>query len=476
MTVALSTLLTPQTQAQLFNIALSTYSANGFPVTAWQPLGVERTRLMAFTTALADVVANYIPTYTGANFLDYAVGAWLQLTAQERYNIIFNPAVFTQGTLVLTAASGVGTQTVAAGALTANFAGSGNRYQNVSSVVIPNGPGTVLATFQAIAAGASYNDASNQAAGQITLVTPIPGVTLTNPAATFSGVTHVGSGTGTATPSGSPTAPNSVSISITSTGQLGVATFSYSINGAAAVAGGVTAATVTNLGGTGITITFANGASGTSFVNGDSYSFTNPGSWITQVGANQETDSALAQRCRNRWASLSNVPTQSLYQLLATSTPNVGAQVTQCQVIADSIINNKVNIVVSGPGGVLPAATITTIQNYITPRARGCDNPVVVSPTTTPITIGGTVTVLASQYTTATNAITTALQNYIAAAPVNTTLRVSTIVELIMQISGVVDATGITINGAAANLTLGSSTTYVLPAYPPTVSLSYVTQ
>jgi baseplate J-like protein len=476
MTVALSTLLAPQTQQQLTNIALGIYQANGFPVQSWQPLGVERTRLAAFTTALVDIASNYIPTYTGAGFLDYATGQWLQLTAQELYNLLYNPAVFAQGSITLTAATGVGTQTLQAGQLTVNFANTGNRYQNAGVVVIPAGPGTVSATFQAANAGASFNDPSNQIAGAITLVTPIPGVSLTNPAATFSGVTHVGSGTGTITPSGAPSQPNSVSIAITSTGAVGVATFSYSINSAAAVAGGVTAASITNLGGAGINLGFANGASGTSFALGDSYSFTNPGSWITQVGANQETDAALAQRCRNRWASLSAVPTQGLYALLATSTPGVGAQVTQCQVIPDSVINNKVNIVVSGPGGVLPSTTITTIQNYITPRARGCDNPVVVSPTTTPITFGGTATVLAAQLATATNAITTALQNYIAGLGTNPTIRISTITELVMQIAGVVDFTGVTINGVAANLTLGGIGSYVLPAYPPTIGLSYVTQ
>lgn len=473
MAVSLSTLLTPQTQQQLFDIGLAIYQQQGFPVTAWQEGGVERTRLMAFTTALADALSTYVPTYVGAGFLDYATGAWLQLTAQELYDIIYNPAVYTQGNITLTSASGVSSQTIAAGKCIVVFGLTGNRYVNVSAITVAAGPGTVSGVFQAENPGASYNDPSSS--GNITLVTPIPGVTVTNPASTFSDVTHVGSGTGTVTPSGSPSAPNSVSVSITSTGALGVATYSYSINGAAAVSGGVTTASVTNLGGTGIDLTFADGVSGTSFVNGDSYTFTNPGSWITQVGADQETDAALATRCRNRWGSLSVIPTQSLYELLATSTPSVGAQVTQVAVIPDSIINNKVNIVVSGPGGVLPAATITAIQDYITPRARGCDNPVVISPTTTPITIGGTVTVSASQLTAATSGIVTALNNYIANAGTNPTLRLAAITELVMEVAGIEDITGVTINGVAANLTLGSSTTYVLPAYPPTIGFSYVT-
>jgi uncharacterized phage protein gp47/JayE len=101
---------------------------------------------------------------------------------------------------------------------------------------------------------------------------------------------------------------------------------------------------------------------------------------------------------------------------------------------------------------------------------------VVVSPTTLSITIAGTVTVQSAQLATATSAITTVIQNYIAGLGPNAIIRLSTITELIMQVSGVVDITGLTINGVASNLTLGSSTTYTLAAYPPAIALTYVTQ
>jgi hypothetical protein len=43
-----------------------------------------------------------------------------------------------------------------------------------------------------------------------------------------------------------------------------------------------------------------------------------------------------------------------------------------------------------------------------------------------------------------------------------------------MMVAGVVDCSGVTINGVAANLTLGGVGLYVLPAYPPTINATPV--
>lgn len=464
MAVTLAQLLTPQTQQQIFQTLLSVYQANGFPVTAWQAGGVERTRLMAISTGLLDSVSNWIPAYTGGGFVDYAAGGWMDLLAQELYNLTRNAAVNTIGNITLTAASGVGSQTYQAGQLKATFQASGLSYLNTGTVVIPAGPGSVSAPFMAEFPGAAYSDPSNSNA--LFLTTPVPGVTLTNPAGTYTTQTHTGSGTGTLTLGGSPSGPHSVVINVTATGQVGTAAFSYNLDGAAAVSLGIVSS-VTNLGGVGINITFNNGVSGTSFVFGDTYSFNTPGTWITQQGANAEADSATGARCRSRWASLSAIPTSNLYYLLATSTPGVGAQVTQCVVLPDVTINNKVNIIVAGPGGVLPGATISAIQAFVSLYSRLTDNPVVQSPTQLNITLAGTITLLASQAATAQTAIQVAMTNYINAVGINGTIRVSSIVELVMQIAGVVDISGVTINGSASNLTLGSSSTFVLPSLQP---------
>ena len=473
---SLSDLLTQQTAAQVFQTLLSYYQAAGFPVTSWQPGGVERTRLMAFATAISSTTATYIPAIAGGSLLDYSPNypGWTALTAQEIYELIQNAATFTVGNIVFTNAATSSYSYSPSSPLTAVFALSGRRYFSVGSGTIA-ASGNTTVSMQAEFAGAAYADPSNTGSANLTLSTPLPGVTLNNPASSYTSVTHTGSGTGTVTPGGSPVGNHSLVISITSTGQAGVATWSYSLDGAAAVAAGAVSS-LTNIGGFGINVTLANGAINPSFVVGDSYTFNTPGSWITSQGSDIESDVALAARCRNRWSSLSNIPTQGYYQLLAMSVPGVGSQVTQATVVVDPFINNKINIIVSGPGGVLPGPTISTIQAFITSRARLCDNPVVQSPTTLAITYGGTITVLVAQLASAQAAITTALQNYTAGIATNGTIRLADVIQVVMDVSGVVDFTGATINGSAANLTLGGVGSYVLPAYPPTLSFGYVAQ
>jgi hypothetical protein len=39
-----------------------------------------------------------------------------------------------------------------------------------------------------------------------------------------------------------------------------------------------------------------------------------------------------------------------------------------------------------------------------------------------------------------------------------------------MEVAGVVDCANVTINGVAANLTLGGVGVFVLPAFPPTIN------
>jgi hypothetical protein len=459
MPTALSSLLTTQTQEQVFGTLLSVYQAYGFPTQNWQPGGVERTRLNAFATVIVDAITNVIPTLAAGGFVGYATGDWLRLLAEQLYNIAYNQASYTVGSITLTNASSTA-YTIAAGDLTAVFGASGNRYINTTGGILAASPGTLTLTFRSEFPGAAYNDASNS--GALSLVSPLPGVTLTNPATDYSTVAQVGAGTGTLTLGGSPTGFHSVRIRIDATSTSNPATVSTSIDGAPYVSQGAVTS-LTNLGGYGINVTFNNGASGTSWVLDDVYSFNTPGSWITTQGSDDETDASLQARCNARWSSLSPVPVSNFYYLLATSTPNVGSQVTTVIVQPDSVISGQVNMVVAGPAGVLPPATVADIQDYVTPRVPGTERCVVVSPSTQNVTFAGTITVSAAQLVAAQAAIETAMTNLVAAVGINGTIRIASIIDEIMDVAGAVDITGVTINGVAANLTLGSSSTFVLP-------------
>lgn len=456
-----------KTQEEWYATLLGVAQSQGFPVQSWQDGGVEKTRLLAMSAGL-ESLGNYVPAIAGGSLLDYSPNfpGWTALTAAQIYAIIQNPATFTLG-VVLATNTATQPYPFTAGSLKINFAASGRNYYSVGSGTIP-ASSTLVIPVIAEAAGSVYLEPNNS--GAITLVTPLPGVTITNPpTSNFTGVTHGGSGTGLVTPSGSPALTHSIAINITATGQAGVATWSYSLDGAAFASAGAVAALV-NVGGTGITITLSNGALNPSFVLGDTYSFNAPGSWITSQGSDLESDTALAIRSRNKWANQSVIPTQSLYQFLATSTPSVGSQVTSCTVVPDPFINDKVNVVVSGPGGVLPGATITAIQAYITPRRRGCDNPVVISPSTLAIIYAFTYTVPVASAAAAALAINTALLTYTSGISVNGTIRLADVIQIVMDVQGVVDCSGVTINGVAANLVLGGVGLYVLPAYPPTIN------
>jgi hypothetical protein len=471
MALTLAELLTAKTQTEIYSLLLGQLADEGFPVTAWQSGSVERTELMAFSSVLVDLVTNYLPTITGGGFLDYANTDWLRLLSSQQYENDYNQASFTIGTIHLAAASGSGPYAFNAGDLTITFGASGNRYICNESGTVPLS-GSTDVSFTAENPGSSYADPSNS--GDITLVTPLPGVTVTNPADDYSDVDHVGSGTGTLTLGGSPVGSHQVLINIDSTGASGVAGWSYQLDGAPFVSAG-TVSSVTDLGGDGIDITLVNGGSGTSFVEGDTYLFSTPGSWITTQGGDDETNDALKTRDRNRWSSLSDIATEEYYELLARSTPSVGSQVTQVIVLPDADINNRLNITVAGPEGALPGGTVTAIQAYVSSRARITDNPVVQSPAGVDITLAATISVSFAQLSAAQDAAQTAMIDYVNSVGINGTIRISKIVELVMEITGIVDISGTTINAVAANFTLGSMSTFEVGELVLPLSFTWVT-
>lgn len=467
----LAELLAPQTVQQVFQKLLAVYQANGFPVQSWQVGGTERTRLMAIATAITDLNANYTPGIAAGGFADLAPGTgWMPLLAEQMYNLEQLPAQFTVGNIVMTAAAGVGPVNVTAGSLIAVFAATGNRYTGPDQDIVIPLSGSVTGSFVAEFAGASYNDPSSS--GNLTLVTPIPGVTLSNPAGTYSEVAHVGSGTGTLTLAGSPVSPHQVTIRIDSSGDAGVASWSYSIDGAAYVSVGAVAS-ATNLGGDDIDVTLDD-ADSPSFIEGDTYTFANPGNWITEQGSDVETDTALSARCKARWSTLSVIGVTSLYELLIRSVPGVGTQVTQVIVQPDPDINNKLNIVVAGPAGVLPVDTIADLQTWIIARTPITVYPVVLSPTPIAVELSGVITCPATLLSAVQDAVETAMTDYINSVPINGVVRIASIIDAVMEVTGVVDITDVEINGTPANLTLGSTSTFELADLDP-LAFTYVT-
>jgi hypothetical protein len=474
MPTTLAELLTDPTQAQVEARIVAYLQDEGFPVTDWEVGGVERTRLKTWTKALVDLVTSTIPTITAGQFIDYATAAWMRLLAKQRYNLDYYEATRTTGLMTLTCAPTAGPHTVTAGTLIAKFS-SGNRYVNTTGGVLSAG-GTLELEWQSeevndSPAGKNYIDPSD---GTVTLVTPLTGVTIANPASTFSEdpvpVTD-GTSTGTLNLSGTPSGQYQITVQIDVAGQAGVAEWSYSVNGGAFVEAGAVSS-LADVGGSGITITLTNGSITPSFNEGDSFTFAAPGTWITEQGTDIEATAALASRCRNRWPSLaartSTSPTLGYYDLLARE---ASAQVTQTRVVTDGTINNKLYLVIAGQGGVLPLSVINDVQDFVDARVHITDYPVVVSPTTRAIELAGVLTVERAKRDAALAAAETAIRTYINSVGINGTVRLAALVDILMDIDGVIDIEGLTINGSAENLVLPvDAGAYELPQWDETLS------
>jgi hypothetical protein len=197
-------------------------------------------------------------------------------------------------------------------------------------------------------------------------------------------VVHLGSGTGTVVLSATPTGSHSYSIRVDTDGDAGVATTSTSVDGGAYGSNG-TSNPLTNLGTHGGTATLTDSAISPSFVAGDVYTFSSPGTWLTTQGTDAESQQSLAGRILARWPSLSAIPTEDVYSVWAKE--SAPGQVTRVLVETDPAVAATVNIYIAGPSAPSTAAQINATQSYIDARAPLTDLPVVYAASTEAITI-----------------------------------------------------------------------------------------
>jgi hypothetical protein len=433
-------------------------NAVNLPITDWYSGGIARTFLELLVDGVWDATAALIPTIVKSGLIDFAEGDWLDLVGEQLYQVTRRVASHTTGTIRLTCAGGAGPYTINPGQLWFVGAG-GNRYNNTTGGVLASG-GTLDVTVKSESPNHSVATSSTDtaplvnytdASATITQFSPsLPGVTCTNPAPTFSAVSKIGTSTGTVTPSGTPSGgSHRVTVRIDSQGQVGVATWSYSVDGGAFVSAGTAAAAVV---GFGITVTLANGSVNPSFYATDRFLFDAPGTWIITQGTDKETDPAYRTRCKARWPSLGALPTVDAYDLMVRLASD---QVTQTLVASDPTVNNKVLIYIAGQGGALPSPVIATAQAYVDPRVGLTDYPVVGTPANRALNLAGATVLVKSAYKTAAQlGAQAAISSYFSSAGINPTIRLAELVELIMDQEGVVDITGLTINGVAANLVL----------------------
>jgi hypothetical protein len=401
------------------------------------------------------------------------VTGWAPVISVQRYGTPIIDATYTRRQFTLTNASLsiYGPLQPGASSLMVQFP-SGNRYV-LDQVLTIAASGVTLATFRSefasdSQAGLVYNDAPGTS--PLTMVTAsYPGVTVSNPAPTFSPVARAGTGLGTITPSGTPVAPpHSVAVRIKTSGNAGVAGWQYAIDGGAWSAT-QTAAVV--LIGSGITLTLADNGGNPAFLLDEVYYFTTPGSDIVQVGADVETPQGLGARCRGLIPAIAfqkdsngrRFPIVTDGERLRDAGADANDNVRVVLVQPDTVINNKVNVVIAGNGGApLAPVDVADMQQLLNAFSMETDLPSVSTSTGRAIVLAGlTVSVPSAQLLSAQTTMTQRLQKYFGgldpATPIsiNPLIDYDYIIALVRTTPGVSKVSGtLTINGGATDLQL----------------------
>ncbi len=176
MALALSELIVPLTADECESLQLDVLKLAGFPVTSWQSGSVPLTLVKADAATLADA-SKTVATVAKGGFLELAeTDDWIDLDAENHYDITRKSAVVCQGVMTLTD-NGGGPYTIVPGQLYAGPPSGTYRYVNTTGGTLALN-GTLSLSWQAESPGAAYNLAN----GSITsLMTPLPGVSVANP-------------------------------------------------------------------------------------------------------------------------------------------------------------------------------------------------------------------------------------------------------------------------------------------------------
>ncbi len=458
---ALDDLLVPKTKDQWTAIAIAQLQGKGFPTTDWTSTSPERAMIETDTACLADQ-SEQIPLIVQLALVTYALASdaatapateALQFLAHNWYQIDAFAATATVGNMTLACASTAGPYTIEIGQLTAVDDSGEFAYSNSTGGSLASG-GTLALSWQCTTPGIG----GNVSGGTIsTLLTPLPGVTVSNDDTVFSSVAYTDwHGTGTVDPSGTPPDPHSVTVRIDTTGASGVATWSTSLDGGAWTTHG-SAASIADLSGTDIDIALVDGATAPSFYIGDTATFTAPGTWITTQGTDLETQGSLAARCLARWPSLAAVPVADVYSVWAREA--LDGEITRVLVETDPSVAATVNIYIAGPSATATTVQVGEVQDYIDVRAPLTDLPVVIAAGATAVAITGAATYPIGQSSVVAER-TNAINAYVNGISMGGKIEVAWINSLAMNLvngipTGATNITGTQLNGGG-DLTLSA--------------------
>jgi uncharacterized phage protein gp47/JayE len=355
-----------------------------FPVTNWPAIGVGNSLVQTDAQALSDLnllVAQAIAGGFTQSWINPPLvngvptpppDGWLDLLAQSFYDIDRTEALQTQGVAILTALSTSGPFTILPGQLIGSSNNGLYSFTNITGGVLAKG-GVLQLTWQATEPGSAYNQVTSIDVGAsgfwlTSLLTPLAGVSLTNPLVSNPAVTFTGIGSGTVTISaggGGPANAYSGIIKIITSGAVGspTTTFSYSLNGGNTYSTPQEILASVALGASNMTASF----SGT-FNEGDIYAFST--NWITQYGTDEQSSLSLATECQDKWATLSPASPTGQYLIWALA---ASPEVVNALVVPDSLIPGQVDITLIGANnGPVSSNAIVAVTNYIEARIGLC--------------------------------------------------------------------------------------------------------
>ncbi|MBN2573559.1 MAG: baseplate J/gp47 family protein [Deltaproteobacteria bacterium] len=376
----LSELLAPRSRAKIEVELLAHLAGDGFPTDQWAEGSPGRTIARMIATGLRDR-ETLIAELAAGGFLDLAavltdaaglpMPGWLEVLAAQMYRITGAAETYSRVRLTLTCTSGPGPYIKAAGELIAESQ-AGNHYTNIDEVTIPDG-GSVTAVFQAEQSGQVLD-----ATGTIDeLTTPLPGVTVANVSTQFSDPVAKWSGAGTITPTMStptPERPRTLRVKVVASGAVGTALISLTtyetVDGRAVSAierGPFALPAALNDGE--ILLTFADNGSALAFVGGDYWFISVPGLPLLSAGSEAEAPGQLAQRCRDRWPSLSAIPTEGkIAAWVRQCSVENGFGITRITTAPSNAVAGRTDVRVADGSGYASPEQLAILQSYIDAR------------------------------------------------------------------------------------------------------------
>ena len=174
MALSVSQLSNPPTRSQITAWMLTRLNELGFQTTGWQEGRVQLSIINAIATVAASFVQVAADTVKNVYNSD-AEGSALTLFSQSRFDNDRDKGTKTAGAMTFTSTA-TSPYTVTAGQLIIESSG-GQQFTNITGGVIPAG-GALDLNVQALLIGADGNIANGS---QLSLVTPLSGVVVTNP-------------------------------------------------------------------------------------------------------------------------------------------------------------------------------------------------------------------------------------------------------------------------------------------------------